>query len=149
MSDLLDLYQEVILDHNRKPRNYGPMEDADSQVNGENPLCGDKLTLYVKWRDNRVENLSFEGSGCAISIASTSLMTEIIKGKTREEASDLIHLFHQALTGSGKKIPELSGKLAALKGVRAYPARVKCATLSWHTLNASLKKGQTHYTETQ
>ena len=142
MSDLMDLYQEVILDHNKTPRNFGSMDDADHTAEGNNPLCGDKLRLYIKMDGDRVERIRFEGSGCAISTASASLMTEVVDGKTLEEISSLYESFHELLTGDPSVVaeagPEL-GKLAVFAGVREYPVRVKCATLAWHTLQAALE----------
>ncbi|WP_411727229.1 Fe-S cluster assembly sulfur transfer protein SufU [Methyloglobulus sp.] len=141
--DLRDLYQEVIFDHNRNPRNFRIMADADRQVEGFNPLCGDRLTLYLKMDDDRIVDASFQGSGCAISTASVSLMTEIVKGKTGQEAEELFKKFHEMTTGKDEEINlEAVGKLAVLAGVREYPARVKCATLAWHTLDAALKNEQ-------
>lgn len=138
--ELRDLYQEVIFDHNRNPRNFRLMENPDREVEGFNPLCGDKLTLFLKIKDGIIEDASFQGSGCAISTASVSLMTEIIKGKTVEEAQGLFELFHKMTTGENGEVDlEAIGKLAVLAGVREYPARVKCATLAWHTLDAALK----------
>jgi nitrogen fixation NifU-like protein len=138
--DLRDLYQEVIFDHNRNPRNFRVMENADRQVEGFNPLCGDRLTLYLKMDGDVITDASFQGSGCAISTASVSLMTEIIKGKTEQEAEDLFKKFHEMTTGKDEQASlEAVGKLAVLAGVREYPARVKCATLAWHTLDAALK----------
>lgn len=138
--DLRDLYQEVIFDHNRNPRNFRIIEDADRKVEGFNPLCGDRLTLYLKMNGDIITDASFQGSGCAISTASVSLMTEIIKGKTQTEANDLFTVFHEMTTGKSEDIQlEAVGKLAVLAGVREYPARVKCATLAWHTLDAALK----------
>jgi nitrogen fixation protein NifU and related proteins len=137
--DLRELYQEIIIDHNRNPRNHHEMNDASTQANGFNPLCGDKLTVYAKINDGLVERISFLGNGCAISQASASLMTEAIQGKTVEEAHVLFHKVHDMLTQDDvKQIPE--GKLAVLAGVKAFPARVKCATLAWHTLEAALNK---------
>jgi len=138
--DLRDLYQEVIFDHNRNPRNFRVMADANRQVEGFNPLCGDRLTLYLKIDEHVISDASFQGSGCAISTASVSLMTEIIKGKTETEADALFKQFHQITTGKSEDVQlEAIGKLAVLAGVREYPARVKCATLAWHTLDAALK----------
>ncbi|NOS73531.1 MAG: SUF system NifU family Fe-S cluster assembly protein [Methyloglobulus sp.] len=138
--DLRDLYQEVIFDHNRNPRNFRVMADADRQVEGFNPLCGDRLTLFLKMDGDKITDASFQGSGCAISTASVSLMTEIIKGKTETEADALFKTFHEMTTGKDEHINlEAVGKLAVLAGVREYPARVKCATLAWHTLDAALK----------
>jgi len=138
--DLRDLYQEVIFDHNRNPRNFRVMADANRQVEGFNPLCGDRLTLYLRIDDHVISDASFQGVGCAISTASVSLMTEIVKGKTEAEADALFKLFHEITTGKSEAINlEAIGKLAVLAGVREYPARVKCATLAWHTLDAALK----------
>jgi nitrogen fixation protein NifU and related proteins len=138
--DLRDLYQEVIFDHNRNPRNFRVIENADRKVEGFNPLCGDRLTLYLKMDRDKITDCSFQGSGCAISTASVSLMTEIIKDKTEAEAEALFKLFHEMTTGKEENIQlEAVGKLAVLAGVREYPARVKCATLAWHTLDAALK----------
>lgn len=140
MFDLKDLYQEIIVDHNRSPRNFGKLEDADRTLEGFNPLCGDRLTLYLKLDDNRIEEVSFDGSGCAISVASASLMTEAMKGKTIAEAEAIFNDFHQLVTGENDDIDtEKLGKLAALAGVRDYPTRVKCATLCWHTLHSALQ----------
>jgi len=132
-----DLYQEIILDHSKRPRNCHPMEDANRKAEGYNPLCGDKLKLYLKMEDGIVEDVSFEGSGCAISTASASLMTESLKGKTKEEALVLLDKFHDLLTTDSPVSKEL-GKLVVFCGVKDYPARVKCATLAWHTLKSAL-----------
>jgi nitrogen fixation protein NifU and related proteins len=141
--DLRDLYQEVIFDHNRNPRNFRVMADADRQVEGFNPLCGDRLTLFLKMDGDKITDASFQGSGCAISTASVSLMTEIIKNKTEAQAEALFKTFHEMTTGKNEGIQlEAVGKLAVLAGVREYPARVKCATLAWHTLDAALKNEQ-------
>lgn len=138
--DLRDLYQEVIFDHNRNPRNFRVIADADRKVEGFNPLCGDRLTLYLKLDGDVIADASFQGSGCAISTASVSLMTEIVKGKTEAEAEALFKTFHEMTTGKDEQINlEAVGKLAVLAGVREYPARVKCATLAWHTLDAALR----------
>ena len=138
--DIKDLYQEVIVDHNRSPRNFGPMEDADRKLEGFNPLCGDRLTLYLKMDGGRIADIRFDGHGCAISVASASLMTEALKGKTVDEANALFETFHDLLTRDQQE-PDLDklGKLAALAGVRDYPTRVKCATLCWHTLHSALE----------
>ncbi|MDX2426645.1 MAG: SUF system NifU family Fe-S cluster assembly protein [Cycloclasticus sp.] len=138
LDDLRDLYQEVIFDHNRNPRNFRKMDDADRQIDGFNPLCGDRLTLFLKIDDGKITDASFQGQGCAISTASASLMTDIIKGQTEEEAQKLFELFHSMATGEHVEMDQL-GKLAVLAGVCEYPARVKCATLPWHTLDALLK----------
>lgn len=132
-----DLYQETILDHSKRPRNYHPMEDATRKAEGYNPLCGDKLRLYLKMDGDIVQDASFEGSGCAISTASASLMTDSLKGKTRAEAMKLMEKFHDLLTTDTPAAKDL-GKLVVFCGVRDYPARVKCATLAWHTLKSAL-----------
>ena len=140
MSDLRDLYQEVILDHYRKPRNFRSLADANRKAEGFNPLCGDRLTLYVKLKDGVIADASFEGSGCAISTASASLLTESIKGKTEHEAEMLFQSFRDVVTGGGGMPTVDLGKLDVLAGVREFPVRVKCATLAWHTLRAALAK---------
>ncbi len=140
MMDLRELYQEVIIDHNRNPRNFHTMADATVQAKGYNPLCGDQLTVYLKLENNVVSEVSFIGRGCAISQASASLMTEASRGKTVAQAHELFKRFHTMLTSSDdKSLPSLD-KLTVLAGVRAYPARVKCATLAWHTLESALNK---------
>jgi nitrogen fixation NifU-like protein len=137
--ELKDLYRDVILDHNKRPRNFGQLADANARADGHNPLCGDRLTLSLKMDGDRVEDVRFEGKGCAISTASASLMTEAIKGKSRAAIDELFTKVHTLLTEqSAVPTPEL-GKLAALSGVREFPARVKCASLCWHTLNAALE----------
>jgi nitrogen fixation NifU-like protein len=141
--ELTDLYRDVILDHNRRPRNFGPLEDAQAVAEGVNPLCGDRLTLRLNLADDRIENIRFEGQGCAISTASASLMTEAVKGKTRPEALALFDRVHRLLTDDAAGAENL-GKLAALSGVREYPARVKCASLCWHTLASALKSTDAH-----
>jgi nitrogen fixation NifU-like protein len=135
--NLRELYQEIILDHNKSPRNYHTLSHPTSEARGKNPLCGDELTVYLSIKDNRIDDVSFIGSGCAISKASASLMTEAMLGKTVEEAEVLYHAFHHMLTDDAAP-KTLSPKLAVLSGVKAYPARVKCATLAWHTLDAAL-----------
>ncbi|HEX5758894.1 MAG TPA: SUF system NifU family Fe-S cluster assembly protein [Thermoanaerobaculia bacterium] len=140
-TDLSDLYQEVILDHNRRPRNFGPLPAANRSARGHNPLCGDKVTLFVRVEDDRVEEIAFEGSGCAISMAAASLMTEALKGVPVAEARTLFEGFHRLVTsrpGEPVEVPAELGKLAVFAGVRDYPVRVKCATLPWHTFNAAL-----------
>jgi len=132
-----ELYQEIILDHSKRPRNCHAMDDANRKAEGYNPLCGDKLKLFLKMDGDIVADASFEGSGCAISTASASLMTESLKGKTRQEALDLLEKFHELLTTDTPVRQEL-GKLVVFCGVRDYPARVKCATLAWHTLKSAL-----------
>ena len=141
MSDLTDLYQEVILDHNRRPRNFGALPDATRIAKGHNPLCGDRLTLYVRLDGDRIADVAFEGAGCAISKASASLMTDAVKGRSIPEAMTLFDRFHQVVTTPvDQPIDEASvGKLAVLAGVREYPVRVKCASLAWHTLKAALE----------
>jgi nitrogen fixation NifU-like protein len=141
MSELSDLYQEVILDHNKTPRNYRVMEDATRSSEGLNPLCGDQMTVYVKLDGDRIEDVAFQARGCAISKASASLMTEGIKGKTAAEAEELFQRVHAMLTTPrDEEIDEDGlGKLAVLSGVREFPSRVKCASLSWHALRAALK----------
>jgi nitrogen fixation protein NifU and related proteins len=147
-ADLRELYQEVIIDHNRCPRNHHAMDEASLWANGFNPLCGDKLTVYVKLEDNVIVEVSFVGVGCAISQASASLMTEALKGKTIEEAHALFQNVHQMLTQDEMILSPSLGKLTVLAGVKAYPARVKCASLAWHTMEAALKKeSQTVKTE--
>jgi nitrogen fixation NifU-like protein len=137
--DLKDLYRDVIVDHNRSPRNFRKIAGADKVLEGFNPLCGDKLTLYLKLDGETIRDLSFEGSGCAISVASASLMTERLKGKSRADADKLFEEMHDLLTRSTPpEDTEPLGKLAALAGVREYPSRVKCASLCWHTLKGAL-----------
>ena len=140
VSDLRDLYQELILDHNRRPRNFGPLPDANRSARGINPLCGDKVTVHLQMEDGQVKDIRFEGTGCAISIASASVMTESLKQRTREDAESLFDRFHRmvAQANGAESDPPGMGKLAAFAGVRDYPARVKCATLAWHTLRAAL-----------
>ena len=138
MSELSDLYQEVILDHNRRPRNFRTIEDASRRQEGYNPLCGDRLTLYVTLDGDRIADVAFQGSGCAISKASASLMTETLKGKTVAEARDLFEKFHAMVTSSPDIEAADLGKLSVLSGVREYPTRVKCASLAWHTLKAAV-----------
>ena len=137
MDELQDLYREVILDHNRRPRNFGALPDANHVIEAVNPLCGDKLTLYVKVGDGRVEDISFKGTGCAISVASSSLMTERVKGQTIGASLALFDKVHGLLTGAADAPADLD-KLAALAGVREYPTRVKCASLAWHALKAAV-----------
>ena len=145
MADLRELYQEVILDHSKRPRNFRKMEAADRKAEGFNPLCGDRVTVFVQMEDGRVQDISFLGSGCAISTASASMMTERMKGKTTDEAEAIFSLFHGLLTGQVRDQtgagPEL-GKLAVFSGVREFPIRVKCATLAGHTLHAALEGKQ-------
>ena len=144
--DLDDLYREVILDHNRAPRNFRRLSPCTHSAQGFNPLCGDKLTVYVDVDGERISDVAFEGSGCAISVASSSLMTEAIKGKTQAEARTLVEQMRTLLTG-GEADAEALGKLIALGGVRQFPSRIKCANLAWHALRAALDGEQTARTE--
>jgi nitrogen fixation NifU-like protein len=141
MSELDELYQEVILDHNKSPRNYRTMANANRKAQGYNPLCGDQVTVYVQLDDGIIKDISFQGSGCAISKASASLMTSALKGKSESEAKQLFENVHRMLTGEpgGNGHEEDVGKLAILSGVCKFPARVKCASLAWHTVNSALK----------
>lgn len=139
MFDIKDLYQEVIVDHNRSPRNFGKIDDADKTLEGFNPLCGDRLTLYLKTQDNNISDIAFDGSGCAISVASASLMTDAMKGKSLSDAEALFNDFHNLITTDKEIDLDNLGKLAALAGVKDYPARVKCASLCWHTLHSVLQ----------
>lgn len=142
MPDLRGLYQEVILDHSKKPRNYRVLEGADHRAEGYNPLCGDRVTIYLKVQNGKIDELSFQGSGCAISTSSASLLTEILKGKTLDEADALFEKFHALVTGgAGSQLAEDDslGKLAVFSGVAEFPIRVKCATLAWHTLRSALR----------
>jgi nitrogen fixation NifU-like protein len=140
MSELRDLYQEMILDHNKRPRNFHKLADANRSAEGYNPLCGDKVTVYLKFEDGVVKDVTFEGSGCAISKASASVMTESLKGKTLAEAEAIFERFHKLVTGKTQDAPGSPdlGKLVVFSGVCDYPARVKCATLAWHTMTAAL-----------
>jgi nitrogen fixation NifU-like protein len=141
MGDLRDLYQEVILDHSKRPRNFGELAEANRHAEGYNPLCGDRETVYVRLENGVLKDVGFRGAGCAISTASASMMTESVKGKTLAEAEALFERFHDLITGNDGATktprPEL-GKLAVFSGVREFPVRVKCATLPWHTLKAAL-----------
>lgn len=139
MSDLRELYQEVIIDHSRHPRNFGVLEKANHQAEGYNPLCGDQLKLYLEINNDMIKAASFKGQGCAISMASASLLTEIILGKTMKEADEIFQKFHAMLTKNELYISEDLGKLMVLAGVKEFPARVKCATLAWHTLQLALE----------
>jgi nitrogen fixation NifU-like protein len=141
MSELRDLYQEVILDHNRRPRNFGRPEHANCEAHGDNPLCGDKVAIFLEIEDGKIADVGFQGRGCAISMASASLMTEIVKGKTVAEARKLFQRFHELVTGKEGSDESVDlDKLEVLSGVREFPMRVKCATLSWHTLAAAMDK---------
>jgi nitrogen fixation NifU-like protein len=145
MSDLRDLYQETILDHGKNPRNFGKLDDANHTAQGHNPLCGDRLTVFVKTEDGRISDVTFEGNGCAISMASASLMGEALKGMAVEEADKVFQIFHELVTSETNGTPDEGlGKLVVFSGVREFPVRVKCATLAWHTLRAALedKKGE-------
>ncbi len=139
MNDLSDLYQEVILDHNKRPRNFHRMEQPNRHADGHNPLCGDRVTIYLDIENDRVRDVSFEGSGCAISKASASMMTEAIKGMTLAEVESLFRSFHGLVTGQEPAGEEDLGKLVVFSGVREFPARVKCASLAWHTMHAALE----------
>jgi nitrogen fixation NifU-like protein len=149
MSELSELYQQVILDHNKKPRNFRKLEDANHSAEGFNPLCGDHLTIYIDLEDNSVKEIAFEGSGCAISKAAASMMTQAVKGKSREQAEELFNEFHSMVTGDLDEETEVNnlGNLRIFAGVREFPVRVKCATLPWHTLHAALNNEQQVSTE--
>ncbi len=150
MSDLRELYQEVLLDHNRRPRNFQKLEEADRTAEGYNPLCGDQVSVYLKFEGDVIREITFQGSGCAISKSSASMMTQSLKGKTRAEAEALFRKFHNMLMGKADANggPEAMGKLAVFQGVCEFPIRVKCATLPWHTFHAALEgKGEPVSTE--
>jgi nitrogen fixation NifU-like protein len=138
-SDLRDLYQEVILDHGKRPRKFRRIENDAHHAEGYNPLCGDKVTVYVDVRQGKVQDAAFEGSGCAISTASASVMTEVVKGHTAQEVEEMFNAFHSLVTGETGKAGADLGKLAVFSGVKEFPTRVKCATLAWHTLRAAIK----------
>ncbi|MDG2335727.1 MAG: SUF system NifU family Fe-S cluster assembly protein [Myxococcota bacterium] len=150
MDELRDLYQATILDHNRKPRNFRVLEGADLHADGHNPLCGDQLTVYLELEGERVKDVAFQGTGCAISVASASLMTDFVQGKSLDEVESKFEDFHEMVTSepdSPVQTPDI-GKLAVFSGVREFPMRVKCATLAWHTLRAALQQdGSTAKTE--
>lgn len=139
MSDLRDLYQEVIFDHYKKPRNFHALADASHVAHGHNRLCGDQLTVYLQVVGDTIKDVAFEGTGCAISTASASLMTDALKGRKLDEVGHLFEAFHHMVTHADAEPAEDLGKLEVLAGVREFPARVKCATLAWHTLQAALK----------
>ena len=140
MSDLRDLYQEVILEHSKAPRNYRLLPNANQTAEGFNPLCGDRLTVYLDLQGGAIRDISFQGSGCAISKASASMMTQMLKGKRREEAEQLFEEFHRLVTGQAQATHKTDlGKLTVFSGVCEYPSRVKCATLAWHALRAALE----------
>ena len=150
MSELRELYQEMILDHGRSPRNFGRIEDCTHHADGHNPLCGDTVNVFLIVKDGIVEDVRFDGHGCAISMASSSLMTEVLKGRTVEEAHTLFHRFHEVVTGKADPFdipddvdPDSFERLMALAGVREFPMRVKCATLAWHTMETAIKGGGT------
>ena len=147
MSDLNELYQEVILDHNRRPRNFRRIEGASHHAAGHNPLCGDRLTLDVQVDDGRIADIAFQGSGCAISKASASLMTDAVKGQSVGAARELFERFHRMVTTPPDQPVEGMGKLSVLAGVREFPVRVKCASLAWHTLKAALEREEAVSTE--
>jgi nitrogen fixation NifU-like protein len=149
MSELSELYQQVILDHNKKPRNFHKLEAANHHAEGYNPLCGDHLTVYLNLEDDQVQDVSFEGSGCAISKAAASMMTQAVKVKNKEEAEELFGEFHRMVTGELDEEEEENhlGNLKIFAGVREFPVRVKCATLPWHTLHAALNNNETVSTE--
>lgn len=138
MSDLRELYQQVILDHNKNPRNFRELPDATRRVDGYNPLCGDHYTIFLKLDDGKIEDVSFTGSGCAISKASASVMSSMVKGQSLAKADALFETFHDLVTHHGEPSGEDIGRLAAFSGVSEFPARVKCATLPWHTLKTAL-----------
>jgi nitrogen fixation protein NifU and related proteins len=139
MGTLSSLYQDLILDHNRAPRNFRPMEDANRRVEGNNPLCGDRITVLLRVEGEVIRDVAFQGSGCAIARASASLMTSAVKGKTRSEAEDLFDRFHRLVTGTlDPSLADSLGKLAVFGGIAGFPVRVKCASLSWHALKAAL-----------
>ena len=149
MSELSELYQQVILDHNKKPRNFRKLESANHSAEGYNPLCGDHLTVYLNLENDSVKEVTFEGSGCAISKAAASMMTQAVKGKEKEDAEALFAAFHRMVTGEAyeKNAGELLGNLKIFEGVREFPVRVKCATLPWHTMHAALNNQELVSTE--
>jgi nitrogen fixation NifU-like protein len=147
MADLSDLYQEVILDHNKRPRNYGTIDNASHRAEGHNPLCGDRLNLFVNVDGDMVRDIAFMGSGCAISRASASIMTDSVKGRPVQEARNLFERFHRMVTTPPDQSVEDLGKLSVFAGVREFPVRVKCASLAWHTLAAALDQKQAATTE--
>ena len=149
MSELSELYQQVILDHNKKPRNFHKLETANRRAEGYNPLCGDQLNVYLDVEGDQVKDVAFEGSGCAISKASASMMTQAVKGKTKAEAEQLFNEFHRMVTGEldAEADPNNLGRLKIFAGVREFPVRVKCATLSWHTMHAALNEQASTSTE--
>ena len=149
MSDLSELYQEILLEHNSKPRNFRKLEHATQSAEGYNPLCGDKITLYLRLEDGLIADVAFQGSGCAISRASASMLTQSIKGQTIEKAQEIFEAFHQMLTEPGAELDyEVLGDLETLSGVVAFPTRIKCAVLAWHTMQAALD-GQSEAVSTE
>jgi nitrogen fixation NifU-like protein len=146
MSELSELYQQVILDHNKKPRNFRKIESPSHTAEGHNPLCGDQLTIYLDLENDEVKDVSFEGSGCAISKASASMMTQAVKGKSKQQVEELFKGFHSMVTDEDET-PEVLGNLRIFEGVREFPVRVKCATLPWHTLHAAINKEELVSTE--
>ena len=142
MSDLRELYQDVILEHSKAPRNYRELQDANHKAEGYNPLCGDHFTIYLHLEGDKIKDVTFQGSGCAISKASASMMTQSVKGKSKGEAVKIFERFHELVTGAGNGDREALGKLAVFAGVSEFPVRVKCATLAWHTLQAALEGKQ-------
>ncbi|MGH9588629.1 MAG: Fe-S cluster assembly sulfur transfer protein SufU [Acidobacteriaceae bacterium] len=147
MAELRDLYQEIILEHSKTPRNFRAMETANRQAEGYNPLCGDHYTVFLDIEDDSIRDISFQGSGCAISKASASMMSQVLKGKTRAQAEALFDQFHGILTGDGSGDVSELGKLGVFAGVANFPTRIKCATLAWHTLQAALHGEQVASTE--
>ena|SRR6185312_1441301 len=147
MSELGDLYQEIILEHSKHPRNFRAMESSNRQAEGYNPLCGDHYTVFLDVEDGAIRDISFQGSGCAISKASASMMSQVLKSKTTEQAEEIFNQFHSVITGAEGSDKEDLGKLAVFAGVAAFPTRIKCATLAWHTLHAALHGKQTASTE--
>lgn len=142
MPDLRELYQEIILEHSKAPRNYRELKDADHKAEGYNPLCGDRFTVYLAMDGDSIRDIAFQGSGCAISKASASMMTQSLKGKTRREADEIFQRFRALVTGTANGDAAEMGKLAAFAGVSEFPLRVKCATLAWHTVQAALEGKQ-------
>jgi nitrogen fixation protein NifU and related proteins len=147
MADLRELYQEIILEHSKTPRNFRPMEGANRQAEGYNPLCGDHYTIFMDVADESIRDISFQGSGCAISKASASMMSQALKGKTRQQAEELFEQFHRVVTGEPGSDTSALGKLEIFAGVANFPTRIKCATLAWHTLQAALRGEQVASTE--
>ena len=147
MAELRELYQEIILEHSKTPRNFRPMEGANRQAEGYNPLCGDHYTVFMDVEDESIRDISFQGSGCAISKASASMMSQALKGKTRQEAEELFEQFHHIVTGEPGGDTSALGKLEIFAGVANFPTRIKCATLAWHTLQAALRGEQVASTE--